>query len=93
MPEESFPYLQNLDVLILDALRYTPHPTHFSLDEALALIERVQPRRAVLTNLHTDLDYETLKAELPPNIEPAHDGMRIGCETKILEAQVSESSR
>ena len=67
--------LYGLEVLILDALRYTPHPSHFSLSEALALIERVAPKRAVLTNLHTDLDYARLAAELPSGIEPAFDGL------------------
>jgi phosphoribosyl 1,2-cyclic phosphate phosphodiesterase len=77
MPEESLRYLEGLDVLILDALRYTPHPTHFSVSEALALIETLKPKRAILTNLHTDLDYEMLRRELPPQIEPAYDGMQI----------------
>jgi phosphoribosyl 1,2-cyclic phosphate phosphodiesterase len=77
MPEASVAMLGGLDVLILDALRYTPHPTHFNLAEALALIARVKPRRAVLTNLHTDLDYDTLTAELPPGIVPAFDGLVI----------------
>ena len=54
-----------LDLWIIDALRHTPHPTHFSLPEALEWIARMKPRRAVLTNLHTDLDYETLRRELP----------------------------
>ena len=63
--------------LILDALRYTPHPTHFSVSEALDFIRKVRPKRAVLTNLHTDLDYETLRSELPPHIEPAYDGLQI----------------
>ena len=81
MPEESFRHLEGLDVLILDALRYTPHPTHFSLDEALALIDAVRPRRAILTNLHTDLDYDTLVARLPANVEPAYDGLQI--ETRV----------
>jgi phosphoribosyl 1,2-cyclic phosphate phosphodiesterase len=78
MPPESVARLAGLDLLILDALRYTPHPTHFSVSEALAFIEEVRPRRAVLTNLHTDVDYETLKRELPPSIEPAYDGMTLG---------------
>jgi len=69
--------LENLDVWILDALRYKPHPSHFSVDEALAWVERMKPRRAVLTNLHTDLDYETLRRSLPANVEPAFDGMVI----------------
>jgi phosphoribosyl 1,2-cyclic phosphate phosphodiesterase len=77
MPEESLRYLEDLDVLILDALRYTPHPSHFSVSEALALIETFKPKRAILTNLHTDLDYEKLRRELPPQVEPAYDGMQI----------------
>jgi phosphoribosyl 1,2-cyclic phosphate phosphodiesterase len=77
MPDESLTYLEGLDVLILDALRYTPHPTHFSVSEALDLIDRVKPKRAVLTNLHTDLDFERLRRELPPYIEPAFDGLQI----------------
>lgn len=69
--------LAHLDVLIIDALRYTRHPTHFSLAEALTLIAEVKPKRAVLTNLHTDLDYAKLVSELPPNVTPAFDGMII----------------
>ena len=76
-PETSLALLQGLDVLILDALRYTAHPTHFSVPEALATIERLKPDRAVLTNMHTDLDYDRLAAELPPGVVPAFDGMRI----------------
>lgn len=77
MPEESIDLLSGLKVLILDALRPTPHPTHFSVPEALALIERLQPAQAVLTNLHTDLDYATLKRSLPSHIIPAYDGLTI----------------
>jgi phosphoribosyl 1,2-cyclic phosphate phosphodiesterase len=77
MPAESEAKLHGLEVLIIDALRYTPHPTHFSVSDALSLIERVRPQRAVLTNLHTDLDYRTLARQLPENVEPAFDGMRI----------------
>ncbi|HEX9159914.1 MAG TPA: MBL fold metallo-hydrolase [Rhizomicrobium sp.] len=77
LPEESFEALEDLDCWILDALRYTPHPTHANVETALAWIARVKPRRAVLTNLHIDIDYETLRRELPPNIEPAYDGMVI----------------
>ena len=69
--------LAGLDVWIVDALRYTPHPSHFSVADALAWIERVKPQRAILTNMHTDLDYEALRAQLPANVEPAYDGMRI----------------
>ena len=74
-PTNTLIHLQNLDVLILDALRYTPHPSHFSLGEALAHIELLKPRRSILTNLHTDLDYGRLTRELPAGIIPAYDGM------------------
>ena len=77
LPAESVAALAGLDVWILDALRYRPHPSHFSLSDALGWIERLKPRRAILTNLHADLDYEVLRKELPPNIEPAYDGMTI----------------
>ncbi len=75
IPAKSAAQLQNLDVLILDALRYTPHDSHFSVDEALAWIARLQPTRAILTNLNIELDYDTLAAKLPPNVVPAWDGM------------------
>lgn len=77
VPEASMPVFAGLDMLVLDALRYTPHPTHFSVSEALDFIERVQPRRAVLTNLHTDIDHAELTARLPPHVEAAYDGMRL----------------
>jgi phosphoribosyl 1,2-cyclic phosphate phosphodiesterase len=77
LPEASIPALAGLDVWIVDALRYTPHPSHFSVSDALAWIERIKPRRAVLTNMHTDLDYEALRAKLPEGVVPAYDGMRI----------------
>jgi phosphoribosyl 1,2-cyclic phosphate phosphodiesterase len=67
--------LSGLDVWIVDALRVTPHPSHFNLDEALEWIGRVKPKRAILTNLHTDMDYATLCAQLPPTVEPAYDRM------------------
>ncbi len=77
IPEESVGYLQDLDVWIVDALRYQPHPSHFCLQETLSWIERLRPVRAVLTNLHTDLDFARLQSELPANVEPAFDGLRI----------------
>ena len=77
VPEASMAVFSDVDVLILDALRYTPHPTHFSVSEALAFIECVRPRRAVLTNMHTDIDYAELTARLPPGVEAAYDGLRL----------------
>ncbi len=69
--------MQGLDVWIVDALRPRPHPSHFSLAEALQWIERLKPKRAILTHMHVNLDYETLRRELPENVEPAYDGMVI----------------
>ena len=77
VPAESLESLRDLDIWIVDALRYTRHPSHLSLGETLDLIRKLRPRRAVLTNLHTDLDFERLRGELPAGVEPAHDGMRI----------------
>ncbi|GJD77830.1 phosphoribosyl 1,2-cyclic phosphodiesterase [Methylobacterium gregans] len=77
IPEAAEARLHGLDLLIIDALRETPHPTHYSVSDALALIERVRPRRAVLTNLHTDLDYVSLARRLPSGVIPAQDGLRL----------------
>lgn len=77
MPEAGKAHLRGLDLLIIDALRETPHPTHYSVSDALALIEEVAPRRAVLTNLHTDLDYAALAGKLPKGVIPAFDGMEL----------------
>jgi phosphoribosyl 1,2-cyclic phosphate phosphodiesterase len=74
-PPESLPALEGLDTWILDALRYQPHPSHLSVAEALEWIQRVAPKRAVLTHMLNDLDYQTLKRELPAGIEPGYDGM------------------
>ena len=75
IPESSLEALHGLDLWIVDALRRYPHPSHFSLPETLEWIARVKPNRAIITNLHVDLDYETLCNELPPHIRPAFDGM------------------
>jgi phosphoribosyl 1,2-cyclic phosphate phosphodiesterase len=76
LPQSAFDALRGLDVWIVDALRYTPHPTHAHVDLALEWIERVRPRRAILTNMHIDLDFAELAARLPPGVEPAFDGLR-----------------
>ncbi|MGD0632741.1 MAG: MBL fold metallo-hydrolase [Beijerinckiaceae bacterium] len=77
IPEESIAALEGLDLWIVDALRYSRHPSHFSLEETLSWIERLRPKHAILTNLHTDLDFEELRTQLPPGVEPAFDGMVI----------------
>jgi phosphoribosyl 1,2-cyclic phosphate phosphodiesterase len=76
LPEASLAALRGRDVWIVDALRKAPHPSHMNLEEALQWIDRVKPKRAILTNLHSDLDYAALRASLPDHIEPAYDGMR-----------------
>jgi phosphoribosyl 1,2-cyclic phosphate phosphodiesterase len=75
LPEESFAILAGVRVWILDALRYRRHPTHATVEQALEWIARVKPERAILTNMHIDLDYETLRRELPDGVEPAYDGL------------------
>jgi phosphoribosyl 1,2-cyclic phosphate phosphodiesterase len=80
IPEESWPALENLDLWIVDGLRYAPHPSHFSVDDALSWIARFKPKRAVLTNMHSDLDYEVLRQSLPADVIPAYDGMRLTLE-------------
>lgn len=77
IPAESEPYLHGLDLWIVDALRYDPHPTHPNLDQTLAWIEKFKPKRAILTHMNWDMDYEEVKARLPLNVEPGYDGMEI----------------
>ncbi|MBL8562321.1 MAG: MBL fold metallo-hydrolase [Gemmobacter sp.] len=77
IPEESWLALAGLEVFVVDALRRKPHPTHAHLALTLDWIARAAPARAVLTNMHLDLDYATLAAELPAHITPAFDGMVI----------------
>lgn len=77
IPQESFDALAGLDLWIVDTLRYKKHVSHFNLDDALLWIDRFAPQRALLTNLHHDLDYATLSAQLPDTVRPAYDGLEI----------------
>ncbi|MFY0624551.1 MAG: MBL fold metallo-hydrolase [Pelagimonas sp.] len=77
MNDDAWQAVAGLECWILDALRRAPHPTHAHLDMALEWIERAQPKRAVLTNMHIDLDYQTIADETPEHITPAYDGMVI----------------
>ena len=77
IPRESWGALENLDLWIVDGLRYTSHVSHFSINDALSWIERFKPKRAVITNMHSDLDYEVLRLSLPQDVIPAYDGMRL----------------
>lgn len=77
LPPASIAALEGLDIWIVDALRKSPHPSHMNLEESLAWIERIKPKRAILTDMHTDLDYQTLRRTLPAHIEPGYDGMKL----------------
>jgi len=77
LDEAAFAALAGVECWIVDALRRTPHPSHAHLAKSLDWIARVRPKRAVLTNMHLDMDYDTLKQELPPGVEPAFDGMEL----------------
>ena len=74
IPSETWPHLENLDLLMLDAVRREPHDTHFHLDAALETIALLQPKRTLLTHLSHDYDYAATNAELPPGVELAFDG-------------------
>jgi len=75
IPEPTLPLLEDLDVLILDALRHKPHPTHSSVEQSLGLVERVQPRRAFFTHIAHELGHEETNATLPPHVRLAYDGL------------------
>jgi phosphoribosyl 1,2-cyclic phosphate phosphodiesterase len=75
IPERSWPLLEGLDVLVLDALRFRPHPAHFTIDEALEVIARVRPKQAYLTHMSHDIDHETVTHKLPTGVELAYDGL------------------
>jgi phosphoribosyl 1,2-cyclic phosphate phosphodiesterase len=77
IPEPSWPLLEGLDTLILDALRHEPHPTHFSLSEALDVIDRLRPVRAYLTHLSHAFDHAPTESTLPPNVRLAYDGLTL----------------
>ena len=73
--DEKFFY--KLEFLIIDCLRYRFHPSHFNLKGALEIIKKFSPKKAILTNLHSDLDYKILKRKLPKNVLPAYDGLTL----------------
>lgn len=77
VPPESMHQLKNLDVLVIDALRYRHHPTHMSIEQATQVVEQLQPKRAFFTHLAHDVSHAALAAELPARIQPAYDGLRV----------------
>ncbi len=77
LDDRALPHLNNLDVWIIDALQYREHPSHMSLGQTVGWVEKLKPKRVILTHMHTPLDYETVLQETPENVEPAYDGLRI----------------
>ena len=77
LDDAAFTALEGVECWIVDALRYRPHPTHAHLQKTLSWIERLRPKRAILTNLHIDMDFATLARSLPAGVEPAYDGLTI----------------
>ncbi|WP_435164053.1 MBL fold metallo-hydrolase [Candidatus Pelagibacter bacterium nBUS_25] len=75
--EKDYRYFKNLKYLIIDCLWYRNHPAHFNFEKSLEMINRFSPKKAILTNLHTDIDYEVIKKKLPKNIIPAYDGLTV----------------
>ncbi len=78
IPDETWPALEGLDTLILDALRFDPHPTHFNLAQALEVVERLGPRRTFLTHLSHVFDHGKVESTLPPGVALAYDGLALG---------------
>ncbi len=72
---KDYKYFKNLKFLVIDCLRYKPHPTHFNLDDVIRFINVVKPKYSILTNLNNEIDYKKIKKKLPKNITPAFDGM------------------
>lgn len=77
IPEASLPLLQDLDILILDALRRQPHPSHAHLDKSIQLVQALRPRRAFFTHISHDLEHNSTNAALPENMQLAHDGLEL----------------
>jgi phosphoribosyl 1,2-cyclic phosphate phosphodiesterase len=77
IPEASLAKLQNLDILFLDALRHTPHPTHSTVETSLGIVERLKPKRAFFTHISHDLPHEATNATFPPNVRLSYDGLKL----------------
>lgn len=77
IPESSLPLLEDLDVLILDALRPQPHPSHANLEQALAWVKRVSPKRAWFTHMSHEVDHAATEAAFPGHVRLSYDGLRI----------------
>ena len=77
LPDKAREILSGLDVLVLNALGFEPHPTNFCLDQALEAIAELRPKRAILTHINHKFDHETVSRDLPDNVELAYDGLTV----------------
>lgn len=77
IPEASWPLLEGLQTLVLGALRFEPHPTHFNIEQAVAVAERLQPERTFFTHISHQLDHSAMNSQLPDGVELAYDGLEI----------------
>lgn len=77
IPPASYPLMEGVDLLVLDALRYRHHPTHFCVDQALEAVAQLRPKRTLLTHFNHEIEHETLAAQLPAGVAPAHDGLKV----------------
>ena len=93
IPAESLPLLADLDILILDALRRQPHPTHSTLDNSIKLVEQIKPRRAFFTHMSHDLDHAATDASLPPHIRLAYDGLQLAFDISSRDVPPSAASQ
>ena len=91
IPESSLPLLKDLDILVLDALRREPHPSHAHLDKSVELVARIKPQRAFFTHISHDLDHETTNRSLPPGIELAYDGQQLQFDLSPASAHAGEA--
>lgn len=89
IPDSSWPLLEDLDVLVIDALRERPHPTHFCLDEAVAATRRIAPRHAYFTHMCHDLPHASTNARLPAGMELAYDGLVVDVHEYVRKANIS----
>jgi len=77
LPAETIKALEGVEVFIVDALRHTPHPSHATVEQALGWARRIDAKKTILTNMHVDLDYQTLRRELPKGVVPGYDGLTV----------------
>jgi len=82
IPDETWPLLEGIDVLVIDALRFRPHPTHFNIEQAVQVAERLQPKQTWLTHICHDIEHETVDRELPDGVNLAYDGLAFSCELR-----------